>query len=60
MLYCGRLVTTLTSREFETVTVMECNLLFSQADLRQGYPLNLNILLSGGKETNKDSHSKGD
>jgi hypothetical protein len=28
--------------------------------IRQEYPLNLSILLSGGKETNKDSLSKGD
>ena len=28
--------------------------------IRQDYPLNLSILLSGGKETNKDSLSKGD
>jgi hypothetical protein len=25
--------------------------------MRQDYPLNLSILISGGKETNKDSHS---
>ena len=60
MLHCGRLVTTLTCRECETVTAMECNLLYSLADLRQGYPLNLNILLSGGKETNKDGLSNGE
>ena len=28
--------------------------------LRQGYPLNLSILLSGGKETNQDSPSNGE
>ena len=28
--------------------------------IRQGYPLNLSILLSGGKETNKDSPSNGE
>ena len=28
--------------------------------IRQEYPLNLSILLRGGKETNKDSLSKGD
>jgi len=28
--------------------------------VRQEYPLNLSILISGGKETNKDSLSKGD
>jgi len=26
----------------------------------RGYPLNLSILLSGGKETNKDSDSNGE
>ena len=31
-----------------------------RAGLRQDYPLNLNILLSGGKETNKDSPSNGE
>ena len=29
-------------------------------ELGQGYPLNLSILLSGGKETNKDSLSNGE
>ena len=29
-------------------------------DIRQDYPLNLSILLSGGKETNKDSPSNGE
>ena len=29
-------------------------------DIRQDYPLNLSILISGGKETNKDSHSNGE
>jgi hypothetical protein len=28
--------------------------------IRQDYPLNLSILIRGGKETNKDSLSKGD
>jgi hypothetical protein len=28
--------------------------------IRQDYPPNLSILISGGKETNKDSLSKGD
>jgi len=28
--------------------------------LRQGYPLDLSILLSGGKETNKDPLSNGE
>ena len=29
-------------------------------ELRQGYPLNLSISLSGGKETNKDALSNGE
>lgn len=29
-------------------------------DIRQEYPLNLSILISGGKETNKDSPSNGE
>ena len=29
-------------------------------EMRQGYPLNLSILISGGKETNKDSLSNGE
>ena len=29
-------------------------------DIRQDYPLNLSILISGGKETNKDSPSNGE
>ena len=32
----------------------------TRAELRQEDPLNLNILLSGGKETNKDSLSNGE
>ena len=36
------------------------NKLQSCIELRQGYPLNLNILLSGGKETNKDFFSNGE
>jgi hypothetical protein len=33
---------------------------FSRPELRQDYPLNLSISLSGGKETNKDSPSNGE
>jgi hypothetical protein len=29
-------------------------------DIKQDYPLNLSISLSGGKETNKDSPSNGE
>ena len=32
----------------------------SGPQVRQGYPLNLSILISGGKETNKDSPSNGE
>ena len=31
-----------------------------QPQIRQDYPLNLSILISGGKETNKDSLSSGE
>ena len=34
--------------------------LLSRPELRQDYPLNLSISLSGGKETNKDSLSNGE
>ena len=34
--------------------------LFPRPELRQDYPLNLSISLSGGKETNKDSPSNGE
>ena len=30
---------------------------YTRSQVRQEYPLNLSISLSGGKETNKDSHS---
>jgi galactose-1-phosphate uridylyltransferase len=33
---------------------------FWQPHIKQEYPLNLSILISGGKETNKDSHSNGE
>jgi hypothetical protein len=34
--------------------------LTERSELGQGYPLNLSILISGGKETNKDSPSNGE
>ena len=37
-----------------------CFLLIFGSPIRQEYPLNLSILLSGGKETNKDSLSNGE
>ena len=36
------------------------NLFSIGPDIRQDYPLNLSILISGGKETNKDSPSNGE
>ena len=33
---------------------------FIRPELRQDYPLNLSISISGGKETNKDSLSSGE
>jgi len=35
-------------------------LLLFRPELRQGYPLNLSISLSGGEETNKDAPSNGE
>ena len=35
-------------------------LLAFRPELRQGYPLNLSISISGGKETNQDSPSNGE
>jgi hypothetical protein len=37
-----------------------CYIYTERSELGQDYPLNLSILLSGGKETNKDSHSNGE
>jgi len=34
--------------------------LLIRPEVVRGYPLNLSILLSGGKETNKDSDSNGE
>ena len=39
---------------------MKWKLKYFWADLREEYPLNLSILLSGGQETNKDSPSTGE
>ena len=33
---------------------------FARPEIRRDYPLNLSILVSGGKETNKDSLSNGE
>ena len=35
-------------------------ILFSRSQIRQDYPLNLSISISGGKETNQDSPSNGE
>ena len=32
----------------------------TRPQIKQGYPLNLSILISGGKETNQDSPSNGE
>jgi hypothetical protein len=37
-----------------------CMIISIGPDIRQDYPLNLSILISGGKETNKDSPSNGE
>jgi hypothetical protein len=34
--------------------------LFLRPEIRRDYPLNLSILISGGKETNQDSLSNGE
>ncbi len=34
--------------------------LYKRSHIRQDYPLNLSILISGGKETNQDSPSNGE
>ena len=34
--------------------------LFSRPESRQDYPLNLSILISGGKENNRDALSNGE
>ena len=39
----------------------DCQHVFElRPQIRQDYPLNLSILISGGKETNKDSLSNGE
>ena len=48
-----------TKQEYLTCQV-QTPILFSRPELRQDYPLNLSISLSGGKETNKDSPSNGE
>ena len=46
-----------TKQEYSSLSITP---LFSRPELRQDYPLNLSISLSGGKETNKDSLSNGE
>ncbi|PNW73506.1 hypothetical protein CHLRE_14g634365v5 [Chlamydomonas reinhardtii] len=43
-----------------TLALCRSKPLFSRPELRQDYPLNLSISISGGKETNKDSPSNGE
>ena len=59
---CARVVKYLSTCRSKTVSGTCCTSLSLHllADLRQEDPLNLNILLSGGKETNKDSPSNGE
>ena len=45
---------------FTAIPVVVKNLLHLWSQIMQENPLNLSILISGGKETNKDSLSKGD
>ena len=60
---CARVVTYLSTVGLKRSPGLAVRVLFilqPLADLRQEDPLNLNILLSGGKETNKDSPSNGE
>lgn len=47
------------SFELATQPIRKTSLLFC-SHIRQGYPLNLSISISGGKETNRDSPSNGE
>lgn len=44
----------------DPVVLTNYNLSIIRPQIRQDYPLNLSILISGGKETNKDSPSNGE
>jgi hypothetical protein len=44
----------------QEATACRCKPLTIRPELRQDYPLNLSISISGGKETNKDSPSNGE
>ena len=55
---CAEVVKYFDASQCETIDGGHINL--SRAELRQEDPLNLNILLSGGKETNQDSLSNGE
>jgi hypothetical protein len=48
-----------TSKEQEAA-LQDCKDGTNTAQVRQDYPLNLSISVSGGRETNKDSHSNGE
>ena len=39
---------------------LKCRKHETRPQIKQGYPLNLSILISGGKETNQDSPSNGE
>ena len=45
---------------WECVVKLRLHFTSNGPDIRQDYPLNLSILISGGKETNKDSPSNGE
>jgi hypothetical protein len=61
LLYNGVLTLNATISVDEHHSELMCIVILSKrSELRQGYPLNLSILLSGGKETNKDSLSNGE
>ena len=59
IVYSALTINTCVSNDLDTFDVV-CIFLNSQPDIRQDYPLNLSILLSGGKETNKDFPSNGE
>jgi hypothetical protein len=49
------------SDSFKLLTLFKpFSLLFKRPQIKQGYPLNLSILISGGKESNSDFLSSGE
>ena len=47
-------------RFFSSFEAFFSSLFFLRPEIRRDYPLNLSILISGGKETNQDSLSNGE